>query len=68
MNALPITYSFAGHTIAVHRSHVSLYQHYQLIGNYKTEAAARAQASRLHKVQRAADAADHHNRILQIWS
>ncbi len=67
MNALPHTYNYAGHTIVVHHTHASLYKNHQLIGNYKTEAAARAQATRLQSVANAIAASDHHNRILQIW-
>lgn len=45
-----------------------LYQNHYLIGQYATEAAAKAQATRRHKAQRAERAAEHHQRIIAIWS
>ena len=44
-----------------------LYRNYQLIGQYRTEAAAKARATVLRREELAAWAREHHEALQRIW-
>ena len=61
---LATCYNYKGHTIYTDGR---LYKAGELVGTYKTEAAAKAQATRRSRESNNARAAEHHSSILAIW-
>lgn len=61
---LATCYNYKAHTVYTDGR---LYQDHTLIGIYKTEAAAKGQATRRSKAQHKTRAAEHHASILAIW-
>lgn len=61
---LATCYTYKAHTIYTDGR---LYKAGELVGTYKTEAAAKAQATRRSRESNNARAAEHHASILAIW-
>ena len=61
---LSTCYNYKAHTIYTDGC---LYKAGELVGTYKTEAAAKAQATRRSRASNNARAAEHHANILAIW-
>ena len=61
---LATCYNYAAHTIYTDGR---LYKNGALVGEYATEATAKAQATRRNRAQRATDAAAHQQAIASIW-
>ena len=57
--------SYSGHTVY---SDGRLYRNYELIGEYATEAAAKAQATRRYKAELKAWSRDHHAELRRFWA
>lgn len=55
---------YKGHTVY---SDGRLYRHGELIGQYRTEAAAKARATILRRRELAQHAAEHHAALREIW-
>ena len=60
---LAVTINYSGHTISDDGHEARLYRLGELVGTYSTLAAAKAQATRRWRTERAQWAAEHHARL-----